>query len=60
MRAFNIIKPPDNWRSSVSIILGLLVGLTVYILIVSNSLSYLSDNPQTCVNCHIMKPQLAT
>lgn len=60
MGTFNFLKPPDNWRSPVSIILGLLVGLTVYIIIISNSLSYLSDDPKTCINCHIMKPQLAT
>lgn len=60
MGVLNLLKPPDNWRSPVSLILGILLGLGVYILIVSNSLSYLSDNPKTCINCHIMKPQLAT
>jgi len=60
MAVFNLLKPPDNWRTPVSLILGILFGLAVYILIVSNSLSYLSDNPKTCINCHIMKPQLAT
>ena len=60
MGVFNLLKPPDNWRSPVSLMLGILFGLAVYILIVSNSLSYLSDNPKTCINCHIMKPQLAT
>jgi len=60
MGVLNLLKPPDNWRTPVSLILGILIGLAVYILIVSNSLSYLSDNPKTCINCHIMKPQLAT
>ena len=54
------LRPPENWKSPVSIILGVLLGLGVYILFISNSLSYLSDNPDTCINCHIMKPQLAT
>ena len=43
MGVLNLLKPPDNWRSPVSLILGILFGLGVYILIISNSLSYLSD-----------------
>jgi cytochrome c nitrite reductase small subunit len=60
MEKLHFLKPPENWISPVSILLGLLFGLTLYILIISNSLSYLSDKPETCINCHIMKPQLAT
>lgn len=54
------LKPPDSWRSSVSILLGILFGLIIYVFYISNAYSYLSDNPDTCVNCHIMKPQKAT
>lgn len=60
MEKLHFLKPPENWISPVSILLGLLFGLTIYILIISNSISYLSDKPETCINCHIMKPQLAT
>jgi cytochrome c nitrite reductase small subunit len=27
---------------------------------ISNAVSYLSDDPTTCVNCHVMGPQFAT
>ncbi len=27
---------------------------------ISNAVSYLSDDPETCMNCHIMAPQYAT
>ena len=60
MRKLYFLIPPENWKTPVSILLGVLFGLTLYILIISNSFSYLSDKPDTCINCHIMKPQLAT
>ena len=52
--------PPPQWRFPVIIILGIFVGLSIYSFYVSKAHSYLSDNPQTCINCHIMVPQYAT
>lgn len=49
--------PPANWRIPVIILAGALVGIGMYIFIVSKAYSYLSDDPATCVNCHIMSPQ---
>jgi cytochrome c nitrite reductase small subunit len=40
--------------------LGIFSGLFVFLLYISNAPSYLSDDPKTCVNCHIMAPQYAT
>jgi cytochrome c nitrite reductase small subunit len=40
--------------------LGAIVGLGLYILRISNAVSYLSDAPETCINCHVMNPQYAT
>ncbi len=60
IRKLKFIIPPEKWQLPVSILLGVLFGLIIYILIISNSISYLSDKPDTCINCHIMKPQLAT
>ena len=34
--------------------LGVLAGLGIFLTHKSNALSYLSDDPATCVNCHIM------
>lgn len=56
----NLIIPPPNWRFSVIIVLGIFVGLTIHILNISNATSYLSDDPKTCVNCHVMYPEYAT
>lgn len=54
------ILPPPNWRLPVIILAGAFAGLTAYALIVSNAVSYMSDSPETCVNCHVMAPQYAT
>ena len=54
------LKPPANWRFLVIFTLGILVGLFVYIVHISKASSYLSDKPETCVNCHVMAPQYAT
>ena len=55
-----LLIPPVTWKIPVFILLGIGIGLVVQILYVSNAVSYLSDNPETCVNCHIMAPQFAT
>ena len=54
------IKPPENWKLPVLIILGIFTGLFIYVFYISKAHSYLSDKPETCVNCHIMAPQYAT
>ena len=54
------LKPPGIWKLPVIIVLGILIGLGIYIVYISKAPSYLSDNPKTCVNCHIMAPQYAT
>lgn len=54
------LAPPLRWRAIVTITLGVLGGLVVYGMYVSKAHSYLSDDPETCVNCHIMAPQFAT
>jgi cytochrome c nitrite reductase small subunit len=52
--------PPPEWRFPVIILLGTITGLFVFSFYISKAHSYLSDNPRTCVNCHIMAPQYAT
>jgi cytochrome c nitrite reductase small subunit len=51
------ITPPPQWRVPVLVAFAILVGLGGVILHVSRATSYLSDNPATCVNCHVMAPQ---
>ncbi|PKP21872.1 MAG: cytochrome c nitrite reductase small subunit [Bacteroidetes bacterium HGW-Bacteroidetes-21] len=59
IRFIRFFFPPDGWKLSVIIILGILTGLFAFLFYVSKAHSYLSDNPETCVNCHIMAPQYA-
>jgi cytochrome c nitrite reductase small subunit len=54
------ILPPRKWRFPVMIISGIFIGLAIFTIYLSKAHSYMSDNPQTCVNCHIMSPQYAT
>ena len=42
------------------VILGAFTGIFLFVLNISNATSYLSDDPQTCINCHIMTPQFTT
>lgn len=57
---FTKLAPPPSWRVPVIIISGLVVGLFFYLFHISRAPSYLSDDPATCMNCHIMAPQYAT
>jgi len=54
------IKPPAGWLLLVNFILAILVGLFIYAFYVSNAVSYLSDAPETCINCHVMRSEYAT
>ena len=39
------------------VLTGVLLGVGGYTFFYAHGLSYLSSDPQTCVNCHIMRPQ---
>jgi cytochrome c nitrite reductase small subunit len=54
------ITPPPRWRIPVALTLGIGIGLFAFTFYVSKAYSYLSDKPETCMNCHIMAPQYAT
>ena len=54
------LLPPKKWRFPVMVISSIFLGLVLFLLYVSKAHSYLSDNPETCTNCHIMAPQYAT
>jgi len=55
-----IILPPEKWRLPVILLLGIFLGLFLFILHAARATSYLSDDPTACVNCHVMAPQYAT
>jgi nitrate/TMAO reductase-like tetraheme cytochrome c subunit len=55
----NLIRyllPSQQWALIVIIVMGIGTGLIAYLLYVSKPVSYLSDDPKTCVNCHVMAP----
>jgi cytochrome c nitrite reductase small subunit len=40
-----------------AVLVGVLAGLGAYTFSYAKGLSYLSEDPKACVNCHIMQPQ---
>lgn len=54
------LLPPPQWRIPVMFVSSLLLGLVLFLFYISKAHSYLSDEPETCTNCHIMSPQYAT
>lgn len=52
--------PPEKWQLPVVLLMGIITGLGIYIFMVSNAASYLSDEPETCINCHVMNSQYAS
>ena len=40
-----------------AVLLGVLAGIGGFTFLYAEGLSYLSDDPKACVNCHIMQPQ---
>ncbi|MGM0613852.1 MAG: cytochrome c nitrite reductase small subunit [Bacteroidota bacterium] len=60
MKFLKKFYPPDQWKIPVIILLGIFVGLGAYLVHISRAASYLSDEPETCINCHVMVPQYAT
>jgi cytochrome c nitrite reductase small subunit len=59
-KLIRFLLPPAVWRFPVIIILGIFTGLGAFAFYISRAPSYLSNDPSTCMNCHIMAPQYAT
>ena len=57
IRIFKWFLPPPQWRFAVYIVLGVLVGLFLSFMHITGGTSYLSSDPEVCLNCHIMTPQ---
>jgi cytochrome c nitrite reductase small subunit len=47
-------------RYALAAMMGVVVGLGLYVARVSEAASYMSDDPRACINCHIMFPEYAT
>ncbi len=59
-RLIHYLLPPPQWRIPATIVLGIIVGMGLFIMHISEATSYLSDKPETCINCHVMYPQYAS
>ena len=59
-KLFNILRPPSYWLFYVNLLITFFLGIFIYSIYVSNAVSYLSDDPKTCVNCHVMRSEFAT
>ncbi|HPJ37886.1 MAG TPA: cytochrome c nitrite reductase small subunit [Spirochaetota bacterium] len=49
-----ILFTSRTWGISIAFIFGIAFGLGVYTFIYARGLSYLSSDPEACVNCHAM------
>lgn len=59
-RIIRFLTPPKRWKLPVIVALGIFFGLGLFTLNISKAPSYLSDNPKTCINCHVMTPMYQT
>jgi len=59
-KLIRVLIPPKEWRLPVIILLGAICGLGMYAMVESKAISYLSEDPKTCANCHVMTPQYTT
>lgn len=51
---------PAAWRMPVFALMGIIAGMLLLTIRVSEAYSYLTDDPRTCMNCHVMATQYAT
>jgi cytochrome c nitrite reductase small subunit len=46
-----------RWRLPAFLALGVALGAGVFVFHISRAASYLSDRPETCMNCHVMSTE---
>jgi cytochrome c nitrite reductase small subunit len=50
----------SGWRPAGFLTIGVAAGLGLFVVHTSRATSYLSDAPETCMNCHVMTTQYVT
>jgi cytochrome c nitrite reductase small subunit len=58
MAALRFLAP--GWRPAGFLTIGMTAGMGLFVLHISRAASYLSDNPETCMNCHVMTTEFVT
>lgn len=58
----NIVNKRINPKYNIIfyILLGVFFGLSATNFYISNAVSYLTDDPKACINCHIMRAEYST
>lgn len=59
-KVWQFLSPPPSWRLPVIALLTAFVSIGLYTAIISNAVSYMTDDPKACINCHVMTPQYQT
>ena len=49
-----------GWRITIYVMVGLAIGTGVITAHLGNAMSYLSESPETCMNCHVMTDAYAS
>ena len=49
-----------KWQIAICVLVGLAVGATIITARLGNAASYLSESPETCMNCHVMTDAYAS
>jgi cytochrome c nitrite reductase small subunit len=49
-----------GWRPLGFLVLGVAAGMGLFVFHISRAASYMSDEPETCMNCHVMTTQYLT
>ncbi|QNM85117.1 cytochrome c nitrite reductase small subunit [Polaribacter pectinis] len=53
-RKFKILPEETGWRKTALFLIAVIIGLGLFMAKEAKVFSYLSDDPQACVNCHVM------
>ncbi|MHB1033868.1 MAG: cytochrome c nitrite reductase small subunit [Pirellulales bacterium] len=51
---------PRRWRLPCFLALGVAAGMGLFVVHASRAASYLSEAPETCMNCHVMATEYVT
>ncbi|ETN94233.1 cytochrome c nitrite reductase small subunit [Zhouia amylolytica] len=46
----------SNWRATAVFLIAIMMGLGLFMAKEAEIVSYMSDDPKACVNCHVMTP----
>ena len=45
------------WLAGIAVTFGVLIGLSAFTFVYAEGFSYFSNDPNACMNCHIMREQ---